>query len=72
MTFTPTLTTNYQLAYQFKNIALIEISYIMQNANTQQIYIQAAASITIQSTYCNATLATNTSFAKPYPYRFKC
>ncbi len=36
------------------------------------IYLTAPTGITIESTYCNATLESTTSEAKPYPYRFEC
>lgn len=39
ITFTPTLTPNYQLKYGFNNIARIEISHMLQNKNVKQIYI---------------------------------
>lgn len=41
ITFTPTLTPNYELKYSFNNIALITINNMLQNSKIQQIYITA-------------------------------
>lgn len=72
ITFTPTLTPNYQLKYGFSNIARVEISYLLQNDKIQMIYLTAPSGITIASSYCNATLESTTAEAAPYPYRFEC
>ena len=56
ITFTPTLTPNYQLSYNFANIAKIQISYLLQNSNVQQILLTAPGGIALNSKYCNATL----------------
>ena len=42
----------------------------MQNRYVQMIYLSAPSEITIDGTYCNATLQTYPGEAKPYPYRF--
>ncbi|CAM5999585.1 unnamed protein product [Sphagnum balticum] len=72
ITFVPTLTPNYQLMYTFNNIAKITISYALQNAQIQQIYITSPYGITINTGYCNATMETFVGEALPYPYRFTC
>jgi hypothetical protein len=56
ISFTPTLTPNYQLSYNFDNIAKVEISYLLQNDKVQQILLTAPSGITLNSKYCNATL----------------
>lgn len=71
--FTPTLTSNYQLKVNFNNIAKIEIKYIYQNSKVSSIWLVVDTSqITLITTYCNATLTSTASEAKPYPYRFYC
>jgi hypothetical protein len=72
ITFTPTLTPDYQLKYGFNNIAKIEISYILQNKNIQMIHLAAPTGISIIGTYCNATLESTSIETAPYPFRFKC
>jgi hypothetical protein len=72
ITFTPTLTPDYQLKYGFSNIARIEITYLLQNKYVQQIYLYAGGEINIDTAYCNATMETNAGEALPYPYRFVC
>jgi hypothetical protein len=72
ISFTPTLTPNYQLSYNFDNIAKVEISYLLQNNKVQQILLTAPGGITLNSKYCNATLESDATEAKPYPFRFKC
>lgn len=72
ISFTPTLTPNYQLSYGFDNIAKVEIKYIYQNKNIQQILLIAPSYISLNLYYCNATLSSTSTEAKPYPYRFKC
>lgn len=56
ITFTPTLTPNYQLSYLFNNIAQIKMSYLLQNDKVQQILLTAPSTISINNKYCNATL----------------
>jgi hypothetical protein len=71
--FEPTLTSNYQLKVNFNNIARIEIKYIFQNSNVNSIWLTVpSGQITLITTYCNATLSSSASEAKPYPYRFYC
>jgi len=41
ISFTPTLTPNYQLKYGFKNIAKIEITNMLQNKYVKMILLQA-------------------------------
>ena len=72
ITFTPTLTPDYQLKYGFNNIARIEITHMLQNKNIEMIYIYAGSEISIDTQYCNATMTTNVGEALPYPYRFIC
>lgn len=72
ITFTPTLTPNYQLSYNFDNIAKVEISYLLQNNKVQQILLTAPSGVTLNTKYCNATLQSDATEAKPYPFRFKC
>ena len=72
ITFTPTLTPDYQLKYSFNNIARIEISHLMQNKDIEMIYVWANWEITFVTSYCNATLESTTEEATPYPYRFEC
>jgi len=72
ITFTPTLTPNYELKYTFWNIALVTINNILQNNKIQQIYITAPGEITLDTKYCNATMQTYPGEAIPYPYRFVC
>lgn len=72
ITFTPTLTPDYQLKYQFPNIARVEITHLLQNDNIQMIRLDAPSGINIDTTYCNATMETFTNEALPYPYRYKC
>ena len=59
ITFTPTLTPNYQLSYNFDNIAKIQISYLLQNKNIQQIFLTSPSYIVLNLAYCNATLETD-------------
>lgn len=61
ITFTPTLTPNYQLSYNFDNIAKVKISYLLQNSKIQQILLSAPGGITLNSKYCNATLESTTA-----------
>ena len=72
ITFTPTLTPDYQLKYGFNNIARIEITHLMQNKHIEAIYITAGSEVTFLTSYCNATLESDSSEATPYPYRFEC
>ena len=72
ITFTPTLTPDYQLKYDFSNVARIEITHLMQNKHIQMIYVWADWEITFKNSYCNATLESTTEEATPYPYRFEC
>lgn len=72
ITFTPTLTPNYQLKYDFNNIARIEITHMLQNKHVEMLYLTAPSEITFQTSYCNATLESTTAEATPYPYRFEC
>ena len=72
ITFTPTLTPNYQLKYSFNNIARIEITNMLQNKNIQMIYITTGGEIVLDTSYCNATMVTSTAEARPYPYRCVC
>lgn len=46
------------------------MSYLLQNEYIKMIYLTAPAGITIETTYCNATMESTTSEAAPYPYRF--
>ena len=39
ISFTPTLTPDYQLKYGFNNIARIEVTHLLQNKNIQMICI---------------------------------
>lgn len=59
ITFTPTLTPNYQLKYQFPNIALVKISKLLQNLDIKHIRLNAPSGITLDTNYCNATVQTN-------------
>lgn len=72
ISFTPTLTPDYQLKFGFNNIAKIELTHLIQNKYVQMIYISAPSDITLDSTYCNATMKTNPGEAIPYPFRFVC
>ena len=72
ITFTPTLTPNYELSYNFDNIVKVKMSYLLQNKNVQQILLNAPSGIVLNKVYCNATLESTTAEAKPYPFRFKC
>jgi hypothetical protein len=56
ITFTPTLTPNYQLKYTFNNIALIKISNLLQNLNIKHIKLTSPTGITLDTNYCNATV----------------
>jgi hypothetical protein len=72
ISFTPTLTPNYQLKYNFKNIANVTITNLLQNQFIQQIRISPPGEISIDTTYCNATVQTFPGEALPYPYRLVC
>ena len=72
ISFTPTLTPDYQLKYGFNNIARVNITHILQNSNIQMIHIITGGEITLDTTYCNATMETYPGEALPYPYRFVC
>ena len=61
MTFTPTLTPNYQLKYGFNNIMRIEVTHMMQNEHIQMLYVSAPSEISFQTSYCNATLESTTA-----------
>jgi hypothetical protein len=70
ISFTTTLTPDYQLKYSFNNIARIEITHLLQNTNIRMIYITGPSEVTFSSSYCNATLESTTAEATPYPYRY--
>lgn len=72
--FTPTLTSNnYQLNINFDNIARIDISYMLQNAYVNSIWLTPpGGQIYLINTYCNATLESLSTEQTPYPYRFIC
>ena len=58
ITFTPTLTPNYQLKYTFSNIALVTINNMLQNLNIKKIKLTAPTGISLDTNYCNATVQT--------------
>lgn len=41
ITFSPTLTPDYQLKYGFNNIARIEVTHMLQNEHIQMMYLTA-------------------------------
>ena len=44
----------------------------MQNEHINMIYIEGGSDVDFVNTYCNATLESDSTEAKPYPYRFEC
>ena len=64
ITFTLTLTPNYQLKYQFNNISLVKLSRLLQNLNIKHIKLNVPTRITLDTEYCNATVQTNIGEAK--------
>ena len=56
ISFTPTLTPDYQLKYGFNNIAKITFTHLLQNSQIQMIYIEAGSEITFDQEYCNVRL----------------
>lgn len=56
ISFTPTLTPNYELKYNFWNIANVTITNMLQNNQVKQIRIYPPGEITIDTQYCNATV----------------
>lgn len=72
ISFTPTLTPNYQLKYSFWNIANVTITKMLQNNQVKQIRIYSPGEIIIDTQYCNATVQTFPGEALPYPYRLVC
>lgn len=45
---------------------------MMQNKEINMIYIATGSEINLVTTYCNATLESDSSEADPYPMRFEC
>ncbi len=56
ITFSPTLTPNYELSYNFDNIVKVQMSYLLQNDRIKQVLLSAPSGISLNTKYCNATL----------------